>query len=55
VVPESEFERLGEERARAVEVALLGAGGLDPARVFKVRDGKVSAHEGKVRLELGLQ
>jgi hypothetical protein len=54
-IPESEFERLGEERASAVETALLGAGELDPARVFKVREGKVSAHEGKVRLELGLE
>jgi len=55
VVAESEFDRLGEERAQAVEKALLGGGVLEPTRVFKAREGKVSAHDGKVRLELGLE
>jgi len=55
VLPESELDRLGEERARAVERVLLGGGVLEPTRVFKVREGKVSTHEGKVRFELGLE
>jgi hypothetical protein len=55
VVPESEFGRLGEERAGAIQRALLGGGALEPTRVFLVREGKVSAHEGKVRFELGLE
>jgi hypothetical protein len=54
-VPETDFTRLGEERALAIERALLADTGLDPTRVFKVRDGKVAANEGKVRFELGLQ
>jgi hypothetical protein len=55
VVPDSALEQLGEERASSVEKALLGGGALEPTRVFKVREGKVSAQDGKVRFELGLQ
>lgn len=55
VVPANGLDQLAEARARAVERALLEAGELDPARVFKVREGKVTANEGKVRFELGLQ
>ena len=55
VVPESDFERLAQERSSAVERALLAGGALDPTRVFKVREGKVGPHEGKVRYELGLK
>jgi hypothetical protein len=55
VVADTEFERLATERANAVERALLADGALDPTRVFKVREGKVSASEGKVRFELGLK
>jgi hypothetical protein len=54
-VPETEFTRLGEERALAIERALLTDTGLEPTRVFKSRDGKVAANEGKVRFELGLE
>jgi Domain of Unknown Function (DUF748) len=54
-VPEAELSRLAEERAAAIERALLGSGELDPTRVFKVREGKVSGNEGKVRFQLGLQ
>jgi len=55
MVADIELDRLAEERAMAVERALLGDGTIDPARVFKVREGKVSANEGKVRFELGLK
>jgi hypothetical protein len=54
-VPEAELSVLAEERAAAIERALLGSGELDPTRVFKVREGKVSANDGKVRFELGLE
>jgi hypothetical protein len=54
-VPEGELGKLAEERAGAIERALLADTGLDPTRVFKVREGKVGAHEGKVRFELGLE
>ena len=54
-VPETELAKLAEERAAAIERALLGGGALDPTRVFKVREGKVSANDGMVRFELGLQ
>jgi len=54
-VPEAEVAKLAEERAVAIERALLGSGALDPTRVFKVREGKVSSNEGKVRFQLGLE
>ena len=54
-VPEAVLDQLAEERAVAVERALLTDTGLEPTRVFKVREGKLSANEGKVRFELGLK
>ena len=54
-VPETELAALAEARAAAIERALLGSGELEPTRVFKIREGKVAASEGKVRFELGLQ
>lgn len=54
-VPDTELVKLAEERAAAIERALLGDGALDPTRVFKVREGKVSANDGKVRFQLGLE
>ena len=46
VVPDSALAQLGEERATSIEKALLGGGALEPTRVFKVREGKVSAQDG---------
>ena len=54
-VPKAVLDKLAEERAVAVERALLTDTGLEPTRVFKVREGKLSANEGKVRFELGLK
>jgi hypothetical protein len=54
-VPETVLGKLAESRAIAVERALLTDTGLEPTRVFKVREGKVAANEGKVRFELGLK
>jgi hypothetical protein len=55
VVPDTELAKLAEERAVAIERALLTDSGLEPTRVFKVREGKVSLNEGKVRFQLGLK
>jgi hypothetical protein len=54
-LPETELGRLAEERANAIERALLTDTGLEPQRVFKTREGKVTANDGKVRFELGLE
>ena len=53
--PETDLAKLAEERAAAIEHALLSGGELDPKRVFRVREGKVEANEGKVRFQLGLK
>jgi hypothetical protein len=55
VVDEAEFGRLAEQRARAIQAALLTDTKLEPARVFLSTEGKVTAHEGQVRLELGIE
>jgi hypothetical protein len=55
VAPDTELARLAEERAAAIERALLGGSELDPTRVFKVREGKGTVNEGKVRFQLGLK
>lgn len=54
-VSDSELAALAEERAAAIERALLADGALDAGRVFKVREGKVAPNGGKVRFELGLE
>jgi hypothetical protein len=54
-VPESEYGRIAEARADAVQHALLDGSGLEPERVFVVRNGKPVAQDGKVRLELQLK
>jgi len=54
-VSEADLDALGLARATAVERALLADSGLDPARVFIARNGKVSPQDGKVRFQLALQ
>ena len=54
-VSDLDLEKLGEARAAAVERALLADSGLEPSRVFKVREGKVTDDGGKVRFQLGLE
>jgi hypothetical protein len=54
-VPDTDLAKLAEERAASIERALVGDGALDPTRVFKVREGKVAANDGKVRFQLGLE
>jgi hypothetical protein len=53
--PAAELAQLGEARAKAVQDVLLAGTALEPARVFLAKDGKVTAQDGKVRFELGLQ
>ena len=53
--PDEALDALGVARSAAIQHALLTDTGLDPSRVFVTRKGKVSATEGKVRLELALQ
>jgi Domain of Unknown Function (DUF748) len=53
--PDQALDALGVARSAAIQHALLTDTGLDPARVFVTRKGKVSAAEGKVRLELAME
>jgi hypothetical protein len=55
-IGERELEQLGQSRARAIQDALLSAGGLDAARVF-VLSASPAAPGGnrKVRVELSLK
>ncbi len=52
---DAELDALGVARATAIQHALLADSGLDPARVFITKSGKISPTEGKVRFELALQ
>ena len=52
---DADFDALGAARATAIQHALLTDTGLDPARVFITKNGKVSPKDGKVRFELTLQ
>jgi uncharacterized protein involved in outer membrane biogenesis len=52
---DQDLEALGLARSSAVQHALLTDTGLEPSRVFVTKKGKVSANEGKVRLELSMQ
>jgi hypothetical protein len=54
-IGEGDVDALSQARAATVQSALLGPGGLDPARVFMARSDKVTAQDGKVRLELTLK
>ena len=51
----AELERLGQQRAEAIQKALLTDTGLDPQRVFLAKDGKVTPQDGKVRFELAME
>ena len=53
--PDEALDALALARSGAIQHALLTDTGLDPARVFVTRKGKVSAAEGKVRVELAME
>ena len=54
-VGDAEFKALGEQRAMALQQALLADPQIDPARVFLVANNKAVAKDGMVRLELSLK
>ncbi len=55
VAEPGDLARLGQQRAEAVQAALLNETGLAPERVFLVRDGKVSTNDKLVRFELAVK
>jgi hypothetical protein len=55
VATDAELDALGVARATAIQHALLANSGLDPARVFITKSGKINPTDGKVRFELALQ
>jgi hypothetical protein len=54
-ISEGDISALGQQRAQAVQQALLTDTQLDPARVFLVANDKAKNQDGKVRLELSLK
>ena len=54
-VTDGDLTALGQQRAMAVQQALLTGTELDPARVFLVVNDKAKNQDGKVRLELSLR
>jgi outer membrane protein OmpA-like peptidoglycan-associated protein len=54
-VADSDLTELGQQRAMAVQQALLTDTQLDPARVFLVENDKAKNQDGRVRLELSLK
>ncbi len=50
-----ELDQLAQQRADAVQGAVLNATGMPPERVFLARNGKVSANAQQVRFELAIQ
>ena len=51
---DTDLEKLGKLRARAVQDALLGTGEIDPSRVFLITQPPQPAVDKKVRLEMSL-
>ena len=54
-VEDEDLKTLGQERAKALQQALLGDAQVAPERVFLVTNDKATAKDGAVRLELSLQ
>ena len=54
-VSDDRFKALGEQRAQALQQALLTDTQIDPARVFLVANNKATAKDGAVRFELSLR
>lgn len=51
----ADLEKLGQQRGAAVQAAMLKETGLQPERVFLVTEGKVTANDQLVRLELAVK
>jgi hypothetical protein len=54
-ITDTDLTALGQQRAAAVQRALLTDTQVDPARVFLVANGKAKDQDGRIRLELSLQ
>ena len=54
-VTDADLTALGQQRAVAVQQALLTDTQVDPARVFLVANDKAKDQDGRVRLELSLK
>ena len=54
-VGDAELKALGEQRAMALQQALLTGTQVEPERVFLVSNDKAVAKDGAVRLELSLK
>jgi hypothetical protein len=54
-VGEDQLKALGQQRALAVQRALLTDTGIDPARIFLVASDKAKEKDGAVRVELSLR
>ncbi len=52
---EAQLESLAQQRARAIQDALLSSGQVEPARVFMLAAGARPAEAGKVRIALSLK
>ena len=55
VITDSDLTALGQQRAMAIQQALLTGTQIDPARVFLVVNDKAKNQNGKVRLEMSLK
>jgi len=55
VIADADLNALGQQRATAIQQALLTGTELDPERVFLVVSDKAKNQDGKVRLELSLR
>lgn len=54
-VSDTDLQSLGQRRARAVQDAVLAAGGIDPSRLFILAASATAPHGARVQLELGLR
>ena len=54
-VGEDQLTALGQQRALALQRALLTDTGIDPARIFLVANDKAKEKDGAVRMELSLR
>lgn len=55
VAADTEMQNLGQQRAEAIQAALLMDTGLAPERVFVTANGKVARNEQQVRFELAVK
>jgi len=54
-VPDDELNSLGRHRARAIQDAILGAGKIDPKRLYVLNTATTGVDGTRVRFELGLK